>query len=401
MNLFFLSKNRVKTVNIVLDVGSKSVGGGIYEINQNDFTRLLYATRETISFNQVLTGEKLLIAMSRSLDLVLGHLKKYGLAHLEKSEQVKYQLNKIVIILSSPWHIGETKTLRVSEPKSFIVSQSIINNLIEKEDKDFSEGFNEEKRKESDLKILEHKTIEIRLNGYPTASPFGKLAKFVELKIFSSFFSNHFFEKITSVISKHFPENKIDFHTFLLSAFASIRDVFNDKSDFIVIQVGGEVTEIAVVKKNVIVEVISFPLGHNELLRSLSKICKNHPDCALEALVKLHFESKIINSDKKKVDNSISETMISWTELLNGILTDISKNVFLPQDIFLFEDTIYAPIFEEFVKSVDLSKIALSAGTFKIMTGPKLESSFVKPGNPLSVDGTLSMLVNFANKHSL
>jgi len=396
--MFTFSKNPVKKVGLVLDIGSKTVGGALFEKDAADNVKLLYTARESIAFQKILTGENLLQAMLRSLGLVLIHLEKYGLEHLNHDSKLNRQVDTIEAIVSSPWHISETKTLKLWQDKPFLVTEALVGELLAKEEADFIKGLSGKARREPNLDVLEHKIVEMQLNGYPTAAPYGKKARQLELRIFTSVAQKQIPEKIRALILRHFPVEHPEFHTFSLTAFASIRDFFPNIEHFLVVQVGGEVTDITIVKKNILTETVSFPLGHNTLLRALEKICDNHPQCTLEALLALHREAKATAADKNKVERAIEDTKISWLGLFNNAISNFSSETFLPQTVFLFEDSPYSALFEEFLKLAESSQFTITAKPFTVKTVNEFGAVFTKFGQPLSADVLLAMEANFASR---
>ncbi|MBI2476115.1 MAG: hypothetical protein HYV67_02645 [Candidatus Taylorbacteria bacterium] len=395
MILFTFSKKSVKKVGLALDIGSKTVGGALFEKDAAGKIKLLYTAREPIAFQKILTGKNLLSAMLRSLELVLVHLEKYGLAHLNLNSKVNYHLDTVAAVVSSPWHASETKTLKLTREKPFVVTEALIGNLLAKEEGDFTERQPGGQSHDPRPDVLEHKIFEMRLNGYPTADPFGKKASQLELSIFTSLAIKSLIEKTQTLISRHFPLSRLQWHTFSLTAFASIRDSFPDIEDFLVVEVGGEVTDVTIAKKGILAEAVSFPLGHNGLLRALDRICNNHPECALDALLKLHRQAKLNSADKDKVERAIANAEISWLKFFNDAISNFSAETFLPRTVFLFEDGPYASIFEEFIKSAESSQLAATE-PFTVKTGDDIWAAFAAPGQPLAADAVLAMEADFA-----
>ncbi len=367
MNSFLSSKKSEVSLEIVLDIGSKSVGGAIFEKSGMGKPNILYTAREPIAFQKVLTGESLLTAMLRACELVLVHLEKYGISHLSGVTKSRYRVASVAAIVSSPWHISDTKVLKLTQEKPSVITKLLVQSLIDAEEKEFEAAVGATPKKSNKSPgVREKKIIEMRLNGYPTSNPYGKSARTLELLLFASVATAQTLEKIQSAAHAHFPEAHFEFHTFSLAAFAAIRDTFKDCEQFITVQAGGEVTDITIVKKGVIVETISFPLGHNTLLCLLDTLCIGHPNCTLEGLIALYLEKKGTSEDRNKVERAILQTKASWLELFNGALSNFSAESFLPKSVFLFEDALCAPLFEDFLKAADSGQFTVTAEPFAV-----------------------------------
>ncbi len=363
MNWLPFSQKPALKVEVALDIGSKSAGGVIFSKGPDGKAKLLYTTREKITFQKTLTGENLSTAMLKALDLVLFHLEKYGIEHLQQSG-VRYSVGNISTTISSPWHASETKTLTLKFDSPSLVTETVVRELLGEEEKSFEEQFGGGGSGALTFEVLECKIIEMRLNGYPTAKPYGKKAKELEIQMFGSIIPARTLQTIENFIGKRFPESRLEFHTFSATAFASIRDLFPELDSFLLVQVGGEVSDVTIVKKGILVETESFPFGHNNLLRTLAKMCRNYPHCTLESLFKLHQEIGIQTADQKRVEAALAETKTSWLEHFNTAISNFSEETFLPKTLFLFEESPYSILFKDFLREAESSQFTVTAEPF-------------------------------------
>jgi len=391
MSGFLFSKKFEAEAELIIDIGSKSVGGGIFEKDSNGSAKLLYTAREPISFQTKITGENLLSSAVKSLSNLLLHLEKYGINHLRTPSGQKYRIRSAVIIISSPWHSSETKLLRLNFGKPVTITKSFINEILDKEEKSFENELKGSARSKNDFCQLERKIIEMRLNGYSTGEPYGKETENLEIQMFNSVIPVKILEKIESLVSRYFHIENFIFHTFSVASFASIRESFPEIKDFLIVQVGGEITDIVVVKKGNISETISFPLGHNGLLRVLEKICSNHPRCSLEALVTLHRETGATAADKLKVEKAIKETKSLWLDNFNKAISNFSDEAFIPNTIFLFEENPYSSIFEHALRETSVN----THFTVKVF-GQEMADKSIGTGVIAQSDPILSMETDFA-----
>ncbi|MSR78770.1 MAG: hypothetical protein EXS59_01325 [Candidatus Taylorbacteria bacterium] len=383
----FSLKKPYKKIGAVIDIASRSIGGGLFEVTSGGQVKLLYTAREAISFQRELSGEALMSAMSKSLDAVLLHLEKYGLKHLQNKRGMPHIVDKINVTISAPWHASEVKVLRESFEKSTVISTSKIAGMLEAEDQSFEKRMVSDGKNVQGFVPVERKIVEVRLNGYPTGSPFGKVAKDVEVRFFESIASPEVLNIIKTSIDKHFSIEDVKVHSFSLTAFSSIRDLFPAINDFLIVQIDGEITDVTIVKNNSIVEMVSFPLGHNSLLRTLGTICVNHPNCTLESLLVLHKEKGISGIDKVKVDSAIEATRKGWLSYFNSAISGFSEEMFLPRTLFLFEDLPHTSLFEDFLRQAESSQFTITGETFiikKIFNESLSESSKLQDNSILN-----------------
>ena len=387
MSFFSFSKKRASRATLILDIGSKSVGGAIYQKTDTGGAKLLYTGREQIAFQKELKGERLLAVALNSLSTLLVHIEKYGIEHL---------VEKVVLVVSSPWHASETKTLSLKLPKPTVITKAMVDELLSEEEKLFEEKKKSENQEVS-YEVFERKIIEMRLNGYPTATPYGKIAERLDIHLFGSIISSTALSEIRKTVQRHFPVESFFYHTFSAVAFASLRDHFSELQSFLVIQVGGEVTDITIIKKGLIVETVSFPLGHNGLLRSLEEICGLYPHCTLEAVLSLHKGAKIDNYDRAKVETAIANTKKSWLGYFDSAIANFSEETFLPKDVFLFEEVPYASVFEEFLREASAGQFTITAEPFVVkVIDQTAQSLFSEIGKGVQSDPILSMEARFS-----
>lgn len=398
MKWFPFSKTPEMKVGVLLDIGSKSVGGAIFTKDSDKKPRLLYVAREKLTFQKSVTGANLSTAMYNALELVLFHLEEYGVEHLRQGK-TKYRVASVDVVISSPWNASETKTLNLKFKDPTTITETIIEELLSTEEKSFEARFDGTGQSEFTHEVLERKILEMRLNGYPTAVPYGKMAKELEVRMFASIIPSGTLIKIEKAIHKRFLESQSRFHTFSAVAFTSLRDLFPEIDNFIMVQVGGEVSDIAIIKKGSIAEIASAPSGHNSLVRALGRVCVGHPDCALEGLLKIHREVGIQTADQKKVESAIAETKTAWLQHFNAAISNFSEETFLPKIVFLFEEQPYTSLFEDFLKEAESSQFTATAEPFIINAiGVEETSVFADVNKNVLLDEILVMEAGFTSK---
>lgn len=364
----FLSKKTAAELSLTIDIESNNVSAGFFETSKNGKPKFLYIAKESFPFDKELTATSLLSSMSKSLDLVLMHSLKYGLAHLNSLGSNKYILGRVTVSLSSPWHISEIKTLSLTKENPFIVAESQVKELVSAEEKDFESRFgSNSSTNKSELELVERKIVTAYLNDYQTETPFGKQASKLEIVLFTSISERKIMTKIKNIIARHFPNHEPVFHSFMLVAFAGLRDMFPENDNFLLVQIGGEVTDIAIAKAGKLAEVVSFPLGHNILVRSLDLVCKNSPSCELETLIKLYHEAKVEDRQRGKIKFALADAKLKWTEAFNDAISNFFGETFLPKNVFLLCSGKYGKLFEDFLKTVNSSRFTLSSEPFEVI----------------------------------
>jgi len=387
------SPKKLTKANLVLDIGSKSVGGAIFNTAPSGRPHLLYAVREPIGLSIELTGHKLQRDMLKSLNKVLVRLDGFKTGRMKRGN---HRTDSISAVISSPWHASETKILSLKFGKPTIITKATVDNLSAEEEKSFEKSLAGSEQTAGGFELLERKIIEMRLNGYSTGKPYGKTASMLEVLMFESVAPSNLLQEIKSAVAKHFPPEHLRFHTFSSAAFASLRDLFPETEDFLIIQIDGEVTDVSVVKKGIILGTVSFPVGHNSILRTLSDICEGHPNCTLESLLSMHGKKAAAAHDTEKVERAIAETKQRWLEQFNSVIGSFSSEAFLPKSVFLFEDGSYASLFQKFLSEVGSDQFTITAEPFAVtIIGSELAPTFAEIPKTVLSDSPLSIEANF------
>ena len=247
----FLKRQTKKEKTIViLDIGSASVGGALVSIQKYKKPVVTYHVRENMVFQNDLNLERFLVSMLRSLESVLSQIKK----------STKIPPSSFFCIFSSSWNISETKIIKIEKTKTTLISKEELEKLFKKDINVASIISKRKKVTKGGYEVIDLKNIQIKLNGYETPRPYNKSAKTIEATIFISIGAKEVIKSIKNKIFHMFHSTKVEFSSFLLIAFNTVRDIFTDKKDFILLDITGEVTEVAIVKNNVLVSATSFPL---------------------------------------------------------------------------------------------------------------------------------------------
>ena len=194
--------------------------------------------------------------MLKAFDSALQDIQKQGLSHLNFTGWRNHGIRNVFYALSSPWCVSQTKIIKIKKDKPFEISIDSIEGVISGEEKKFLSGDSTESSK-----IIEKKIIEAKLNGYKMTEIYGKKAKDIELAFFVTLAPEYVLKEVKDAGRKYFNFRSSNFHSFALSSFSAIREIYSDKENFMFIDVHGELTDLSVIKDSVLVENFSFPEG--------------------------------------------------------------------------------------------------------------------------------------------
>lgn len=322
MNFLFNKKQNKKT--LILDIGSGSVGGAIVILpeKEEEVPVILKSYRfQTKPFlqNEIEKHQKETL---KSIREVCNYLFKTNPG----------KIDQVFCVLTSPWADTESKKISFSNKDRVVFSEKMGSIILEKEIQKIKD-LNPNK----DLEVIEKIITEISIDGKQAQNPIGKKFNFLDININYSTSDKKFIESATDLVRRFFNVEKIKFRPFSILSFLMIRDNYQNHESHLLLDVGGEVTEVSLIKDGHFVHKKSFPFGKNNIIKHISlKLNIEFRDA--EELFKLYYQNNISTSLKEKLNKSMDQIESFWAEEFKMCLLDMGKKDNLPKTIFLTID---------------------------------------------------------------
>lgn len=331
MGFFSRSKNKEKIVAI-FDIGSGSVAGAIVKIfpsvNGSQPEPIIIAqSRIDITFQDSLDFETFFVDMQKSLFSSATQIYNMKVGAPEE----------IICVLASPWYVGETRKLHLEKVEPFLVSRSVVDGLVNDELKNLSENY-KKKYEEVDgsSTLVESKIFQSRLNGYLVDNPLDKYAKSLDLYLFVGISPEICLARIREGLERVFHHVPVTFTTFLSSIFAGAQERFGDNDAYFLIDIRGELTDIAIVTSNVLISAVSFPVGKHGIIRAFKEF--GMPEGQARSMISLHTNNMLNDKSKKEMTETVEQVQKSWSKMFEKSLALLPKTIAIPQMIFLITD---------------------------------------------------------------
>jgi cell division ATPase FtsA len=188
----------------------------------------------------------------------------------------------------------------------------------------------------------------------------------LEMTIFISMGEERVLKEIENTIGKYFNFNQIRFSSFNLSFFTVVRDMHTMQEDFLLLDIDGEVTNISMVKKNVLRESMTFPLGRNFLLREIASSLKctlNEASSLFSLFINKHTEKSIT----QKMTLIMDQIKIKWLKSFQESLSNLSSDISIPSTLYIVTEKSSAEFFSQIIKDEQFNQYALTESKFKII----------------------------------
>lgn len=356
MGIFSRFKEK-KNLALVFDIGSSSVGAALFETQSSGVPKITYSFREPIILEEKMSASRVLFLTMRSLKIVADKIAKSGAgapAH-------------IFCVLASPWYASQTRIIELKKNTPFIFTSKLADDLTKKEIKLFEEEHKvENKNKENKTRPIEFKNMKTVLNGYPTFKPLNQKAKELEMTIFLSMGEEQVLGKIEEIVFQYFHTSKVKFSSLLMTSFAVARDMFVHQDNFLLVDIGGEMTDISMIKKDVLSESISFPMGRNYMIRGVAQ----GMNCSLgeaKSFLSLYKDNHSNLTEEKTLSGTIEKLRSEWLRKFQESLAGLSKDISIPATIFITIDPGLADFFSATIKTEQFSQYTLTESKFRVI----------------------------------
>ncbi|MEK7150958.1 MAG: hypothetical protein AAB783_02045 [Patescibacteria group bacterium] len=317
-----LFKKSQKNIGVAFDIGTASVSAVLFELPSAE--RALSVIKTYRKFHKT------------ALRADAAHFSKATISQFSailqdiQSEYKNALPNRFHIGLSSVFYLGKTERIYEKWSKPKVVSQADIDGFIEKgKNKYFSE------LKRDDVMLFEIVLMKSLLNGYPIERPVGKNVEEIELWVHYAATSKDLYDNFSSIVKNFNASASITFGTFPINVWMIMRENIFPEHSVMLVDIGGELTEVTFVVEGVITEIHSLPFGVLNILLRIAEVEHVEVENAL-SLLKAYADSKLEKEAEARIRAIIKKEMKSWEEFFERIWQRANQNVMSNIRMFFF-----------------------------------------------------------------
>lgn len=365
---FTIFRNKQRELSLVFDIASGAVGGAIVEFGGTEPPRIIYNHRKLIFFDERPDSGELLKEITKKLDTVAEMLSKEGLRRVAEAGLRSGHIKRVHYIFSSPWVVSHTKVVTIRKESEFKVTRKMAEEVAEQEQDNYMKSlglYTGENNINARSTVIEHLLLRMRVNGYDTMNPFGREAKSLELPFFMSVIDNKALEAMESAVAKHFHYRKSSAHSFVLSLYTTLQNIWGAEVDFIAVDINGELTDITLIRGGVIAETASFPLGINSIVRHAAKALSISTELA-ESRVQVYMANKASDDEGRKIREVLLGIRDEWVKSFEDSFASINYDFIIPRKLFLIVNNALGNFFAGFLKNERFKKIIVPGDTFDV-----------------------------------
>ncbi len=352
------------TRKLILDVRSGSVSALILDKSKAGATKLILARRVRVPLLAVYDEHRLMQYVEQAISELLKEMRK----------QVT-SLTEIHVCVSTPWVHSQAREVAYKPNHPFEINSKLISRLVAEEtdlyiaDLSSAEGT-------TDNIVIESEITESRLNGYVSKPSANKQIETLEMELFFSSIEGWVAKSIDRAIRGVYSTRDIFFHSFAYLAIIGTRMIISPSiTNYLIINIGGEVSEIHLISEGVAKQSTSIPLGAHTISREISTQTGLEVGAA-RSMYEAYRDGRVSEQVKIDVELTINEVKLRWQTYIRNVLSKLATKYMLPSEIIIIGN----PKTEEVVGSIlqDPTFIELTSSreiTTKLLMPTELKSS--------------------------
>lgn len=333
---FSFLKKREKPF-LVLDIGTEAVKALLLK-KENDKLVVLNHTIEYF--------EK--YGVFESNDFETEFIKKAISKSIKKIFKEKKELKKTPVLIGLPANVLRARIVSqlFKRDKESKISKSeeriIIKRVLNKSKKQVSYNFAQKYGiLADDIKWINFKLAEVKVNGYPISDIYGCQGKDLEINVLAVFLTKDYFEKIQRTLKS------LNLKAFKIIHLAEIfQDSFSQKvKNGFFVDIGGEITQTFLIKNSNLKQVKEFESGGQEFSQELSETLGIDQESA--RILKEKYANNLLT---EKVKLKIKEMLVSEKKIWQQYLENTIKGTKASSDTWIFGGSSLLPEIRESVR---------------------------------------------------
>ncbi len=254
------------------------------------------------------------------------------------------------VVLSSPFYRALTKTVEFEHDEPFILNQKLLNQIRDDETQKYLVSAKKpfDDIPQDQAVMLEYRLLGLKVNGEEVQKPTNKKITSLELTEYLSIGSEAITRQLRQIIvgAGHF--KRVNFHSYLLALSAVLSALYND-SDFLVVDAGGERTDIGLVRDSLLINQYTYSLSPKHLARLAGqKSLTTHAEAS--TLAHLQPDHNLWEGNK-----------VEWLRNFKQALSRFGAPEEAPSQVFIAAEQEYHSLLAKWLKEIGLKPVIISA----------------------------------------
>ncbi len=332
---FFGSTETTIRFGVVIEIGSGSV---LVSIVKSDHTSrhpdIIWAKREYATKQKntdITTSAKgVMTALMNVMLLIEGE----GQKALHQAHPGA-KMSSVQVSITAPWSYTITKVINYSEEKPFIVTAPLLQRLMQVAEKKVTDELKEnELASDLGLTIMTRATTDIQANDYKTADPIGKTTETLTLTQVSAVAQDYLTSAISDLQKKVLPKATLERYSFMLMFHCITRDIHTEMTEYCLIDITNEATEIGVVRDGILRYCTHTTAGQSTIARDIATALDIPLDEA-HAFLREPYYSHAMESLGTAKKSAIEKILMEYRDAVTNLLHETGDSLSIPKTILL------------------------------------------------------------------
>lgn len=360
-----------KKVLVVADIDSDGASVALLETQDTGPSFIRIAERVALSFEER-SPEQIRAGLSRTIEEAAS---KAIAAYSSRARKV-IAPSALYIVLGHPWSRSKmSRTVRTFQ-KEEKITDAVIAGLAR-------ETLASEKEFDTS-RLLEANVSRIDLNGYPTRAPEGRHAHEAAVAVLVSEADAQIRELAQSALQHSFPGFAPRFRSRTRALLTVAADQLGASKHYVAIDVNGEGTSIAIVRKGILSEQIVMQEGMRAMLGRVAG--KGLPEEAL-AMMRMLEQDQCSGAQCETVSQALAGAEPELVRVFGEAFATLSASRRLPNPLLLVAHPDLAPWLSRFFSRIDFGQFTITAQPFAAQTlAPQNLGHWVMPDTGVLAD---------------
>lgn len=365
MGFLFSSPERVR-YGVLIDIGSGSVLAAIVASDPaKTHPDILWSKREYTPLRKT-------SAIADSAKSVMTSLMNALMALDGEGRRIFYEktgtqkLNHLQVTVAAPWSYTVTKTISYQNEEPFAVSPELVAELLRTAEQKVTEEMQEhEKVNELGLAIVARTTMQILANGYPITISKEQTATSVKVVQANAVVQQYLIKAITDANEKILPSAHVSQYSFILPYYFVLTDLLDGVTEFCLIDITYEATEIGIVRDGVLTYSTHTPYGAFSLARELAAVLAVPLEEAYGYLSCEDLDCFVVKTGEDK-KQEIELVLEAYHQKLSELFTETGDSLAIPKKIYLHANFSTEEFFARQILAAAASATKMQHATYNV-----------------------------------
>ena len=330
----FSSREKGIRYGAIIDVGSASVMSAIVRSDiHSSHPEIIWSKRDYVALKGMTSVEQSAKNVMTSLVNAVLALGNEGIKKLLSTDPAG-SIGHLQVSVSAPWSYTITKSVNFTDDTPFEITKELVADLTHTAREKTMEELNEnELVEELGLEVITRTTTDLIVNGYRSEEPFGEEATTLSLAHVSAVAQRTIIETVADVQHKILLKAESERYSFMLIFYCVLRELYPSSTEFCLIDITYEATEIGIVRDGVLRYTTHTPFGSYSIARELAAILDIPKEQAF-SMMKAHNDEFIQNVPKTKLDQ-VTRLLTNYEAKITELFQQTGDTLSIPKTIFL------------------------------------------------------------------